>query len=125
MGRAGLLEDAVEPGPCPMSTPPPRHLPAPPRHLTRSRWPWRLLLVAFGLTTGVLAALVASATLLPQPAPPSRAPALALPTVPTEPTPRLASTPSTGPRAPTTPPTRSTTPPDTGSRAVSGPTRAA
>jgi hypothetical protein len=33
----------------PMSTPPPRHLPSPPRHLTRSRWPWRLMLVAFGL----------------------------------------------------------------------------
>jgi hypothetical protein len=28
-------------------------------------WPWRLRLVAFGLTTAVLAALVASATLLP------------------------------------------------------------
>ena len=86
----------------PMSTPPPRHLPSPPRHLTRSRWPWRLMLVAFGLTTGVLAALVASATLLPQPAPPSWAPALALPT---EPAPRPALTPTTAPRAPTSAPT--------------------
>src|SRR5215212_4236116 len=75
-----------------MSTPPPRHLTSPPRHLTRSRWPWRLGLVAFGLTTGVLAALVASATLLPQPSPPRRAPALALPTVPAERAPRSVST---------------------------------
>jgi hypothetical protein len=96
----------------PMSTPPPRHLPSPPRHLTSSRWPWRLLLVAFGLTTGVLAALVASATLLPQPAPPSRAPALALsPAVPTEPALRP---------APTTAPSRTTTTPDTGPRASVG-----
>src|SRR5215203_177484 len=105
-----------------MSTPPPRHLPSPPRHLTRSRWPWRLLLVAFGLTTGVLAALVASATLLPQPAPPSWAPALALPT---EPAPRPALTPTTAPRAPTSEPTLSTTTSATGPRAVSRPTSAA
>jgi len=39
------------------------------------------MLVAFGLATSVLAALVASATLLPQPSLPSRAPALALPTL--------------------------------------------
>ena len=40
-----------------------------PRHLARPRRPWRLLLFVFGLTTAVLAALVASATLLPQPEP--------------------------------------------------------
>jgi hypothetical protein len=97
----------------PMSTPPPRHL-------TRSRWPWRLGLVAFGLTTAVLAALVASATLLPQPSPPRRAPALALPTVPTEPAPRPAPTPTTAPRAPTTAPTLSTPPQTPGA----GPQRA-
>src|SRR4029453_19277785 len=101
----------------PMSPPPPRHLPSPPRHLTRSRWPWRLLLVAFGLTTGVLAALVASATLLPQPAPPGRAPALALPPPPTDPTPRPALTPTTSPRAPTSAPTLSTPTSATGPRA--------
>ena len=56
-----------------------------PRHLARARRPWRLLLVAFGFTTAVLAALVASATLLPQPEPPRRAPGVALPTVTTEP----------------------------------------
>src|SRR5215217_9067420 len=107
-----------------MSTPPPRHLPSPPRHLTRSRWPWRLMLVAFGLTTCVLAALVASATLLPQPSPPRRAPALALPTVPTEPAPRPASPPTTGPRAPTTAPTLSTATPDTGPTNAAGPVSA-
>src|SRR5215218_7016443 len=65
----------VEPGQCTMSIPPPRYLATPPpRHQTASRWPWRLGLVAFGLTTGVLAALVASATLVPQPPPPQRAP---------------------------------------------------
>src|SRR5512132_486248 len=46
-----------------MPTPPPRHLATP-------RRPWRLLLFVFGLTTALLAALVASATLLPQPEPP-------------------------------------------------------
>jgi hypothetical protein len=56
-----------------------------PRHLARARRPWRLLLVAFGFTAAVLAALVASATLLPQPEPPRRAPGVALPTVTTEP----------------------------------------
>src|SRR5215216_5253231 len=56
-----------------------------PRHLARARRPWRLLLVAFGFTTAVLAALVASATLLPQPERPRRAPGVALPTVTTEP----------------------------------------
>jgi hypothetical protein len=34
----------------------PRHLPARPRHLPAARWPWRLGLVALGLTTAVLAA---------------------------------------------------------------------
>src|SRR5512133_2802328 len=100
-----------------MSTSPPRHLRPPPRHLPRSRWPWRLMLVAFGLTTSVLAALVASATLLPQPSPPNRAPTLALsPAVPTEPAPRP---------APTTAPSRTTTTPDTGPRALGGPTTTA
>src|SRR5919106_4459020 len=101
-----------------MQTPPPRHLPTSrPRHLTRSRprhlpasrWPWRLLLVAFGLTTAVLAALVASATLLPQPEPPRRAPGVALPTITTEPAPTSTSTsftattqkPTTAPSSPT------------------------
>src|SRR5215218_5564413 len=65
------------------------HMPTPrPRHLARPRRPWRLLLVAFGLTTAVLAALVASATLLPQPEPPRRAPGVALPTITVEPHPR-------------------------------------
>ena len=49
----------------------------PPRHLARPRRPWRLLLFVFGLTTAVLAALVASATLLPQPEPLRRAPGVA------------------------------------------------
>src|SRR5829696_7874653 len=88
-------------------TPPPRHLTSPPRHLPRSRWPWRLGLVAFGLTTGVLAALVTSATLLPQPSPPRRAPALALPTVPAERAPRSVSTPPPAcGRRPPCPPSR-------------------
>src|ERR687896_1285193 len=37
-----------------------------PRHLAEHRLPWRLLLVAFGLTFAVLAALVASAALVPE-----------------------------------------------------------
>src|SRR5215211_8024700 len=58
-----------------MSTSRPRQLMSPgPRHLAMSRWPWRLGLVAFGLTTAVLAALVTSATLSPQPSPPRRVP---------------------------------------------------
>jgi hypothetical protein len=60
-----------------------------PRHLPTARWPWRLGLVTFGLTTAVLAALTASATLIPQPPPPRRTPALALPTVLAKPTPSL------------------------------------
>src|SRR5215216_1553413 len=95
---------------------------ATPRYLTTPRWPWRLMLVAFGLTTGVLAALVASATLLPQPSPPRRAPALALPTVPTEPAPRPTPTPTTAPQASTTAPTLSSPTPDTGPPVLSGPT---
>src|SRR4029453_15885516 len=55
----------------------------PPRHLARPRRPWRLLLFIFGLTTAILAALVASATLLPQTQPPRPAPWVALPTSPT------------------------------------------
>jgi hypothetical protein len=46
-----------------------------PRHLAEHRLPWRLLLVAFGLTFAVLAAMVASAALVPQqPLAPSAAP---------------------------------------------------
>jgi hypothetical protein len=41
---------------------PPRN----PRHLAEHRLPWRLMLVAFGLTFAVLAALVASAALVPK-----------------------------------------------------------
>jgi hypothetical protein len=93
----------------------------PPRHLARPRRPWRLLLFVFGLTTAVLAALVASATLLPQPEPARRAPGGALPTVPSKPAPTSASTTTTAPREPTTtpPPSTSTYP---GRRAVSRPT---
>src|SRR6266545_4449640 len=92
-----------------MSTSRPRHLRSPgPRHLAMSRWPWRLGLVAFGLTTVVLAALVTSATLSPQPPPPRRAPTLVLPAVQAEPATRSASTPTTGPRESTTAPTLST-----------------
>ena len=36
-----------------------------PRHLAEHRLPWRLMLVAFGLTFAVLAAMVASAALVP------------------------------------------------------------
>jgi hypothetical protein len=43
-----------------------------PRHLQPPRQPWRLTLFAFGLTASVLAALVASAALVPHdPAPPT------------------------------------------------------
>jgi cytoskeletal protein RodZ len=93
----------------------------PPRHLARPRRPWRLLLFVFGLTTAALAALVASATLLPQPEPPRRAPGVALPTVPTKPAPASASTTTTAPREPTTTPPPSTIP-NPGRRAVSRPT---
>src|SRR5215218_8232099 len=87
----------------------PRHLPrARPRHLPTSRWPWRLLLVAVGLTSGVLAALVASAILPPQSSPLRRIPAFALATVPTPPAPKSVSTAPAGPWAPTTTPSRST-----------------
>ena len=54
----------------------------PPRHLARPRRPWRLLLFVFGLTTATLAALVASAPLLPPPQPPPPAPRGALPPPP-------------------------------------------
>jgi hypothetical protein len=121
VGRVGLGKD-LEPGRCTMPTPPPRHLASRPRHLPASRWPWRLGLVAFGLTTAVLAALVASATLLPQP--PRGAPGLALPSVPAEPAPRPAPTPPTGPRAPTTVPTRPAPTPAAVPRAVSRATSA-
>src|SRR5215211_1591087 len=115
---------AVEPGPCTMPTPPPRHLPTSrprslptsrPRHLPRSRprhltsrWPWRLGLLALGLTTGVLAALVASAILLsPQPPLARRTPVLGLLTVPAEPAARSVATP---------PPVRGSRPPRPPSR---------
>jgi hypothetical protein len=90
-----------------------------------SRWPWRLGLVAFGLTTAVLAALVTSATLSPQPSRPRRVPTLVLPAVQAEPATRSESTPTTGPREPTTAPTLSTRSipiPDTVPLAVSRPT---
>src|SRR5512132_1900869 len=89
-----------------MPTPPPRHLARPPR----PRRPWRLLLFVFGLTTAILAALVASATLLPQPQPPPRAPGVALPPSPTRPAPTAAPTPTPGDREPPTAPAPSTTP---------------
>src|SRR3712207_5175373 len=48
-----------------------------PRHLAEHRLPWRLMLVAFGLTFAVLAALVASAALVPEePLVPSAVPTL-------------------------------------------------
>ena len=37
-----------------------------PRHLAEQRLPWRLMLVAFGLTFAVLAAMVASAAFVPE-----------------------------------------------------------
>src|SRR5215218_11365967 len=113
-------QQEVEPGPCPMSTPAPRHLrTSRPRHLPTSRWPWRLLLVAVGLTTGVLTALVASAILPPQSSPLRRIPAFALATVPTPPAPKSVSTAPTGPRAPTTAPSRSTPTAATGPEVLS------
>src|SRR5436305_1950432 len=84
--------------------------------------PWRLGLVAFGLTTAVLAALATSATRSPQPPPPRRAPTLVLPAVQAEPATRSASTPTTGPRESTTAPTLSSPTPATVPLAVSRPT---
>jgi hypothetical protein len=49
-----------------------------PRHLARHRLPYRLMLVAFGLTFAMLAAVVASAALVPK-APPAPTVAGALP----------------------------------------------
>src|SRR5215218_4954103 len=93
-----------------------------PRHLARARRPWRLLLVAFGFTTAVLAALVASATLLPQPEPPRRAPGVALPTVTTEPARTSTSTSfTTTQEQPTTAPPPPTSSPDIRPSAVSRP----
>ena len=66
-----------------------------PRHLQPPRQPWRLMLFAFGLTASVLAALVASAALVPHdPAPPtpSRPPGGTPATVPAESTPTSAVT---------------------------------
>src|SRR5215218_7007882 len=101
------------------------HMPTPrPRHLARPRRPWRLLLAAFGFTTAVLAALVASATLLPQPEPPRRAPGVALPTVTTEParpSTSFTTTTTTTTREPATAPSPPTSSPDTTPSAVSRP----
>ena len=97
----------------------------PPRHLARPRRPWRLLLFVFGLTTAVLAALVASATLPPQPEPTRRAPGVALPTSPIKPAPTsVSSTTTTAHRETPTAPSASTTA-NPGRRAVSGPTTTA
>ena len=97
----------------------------PPRHLEPLRLPWRLMLVAFGLTASVLAALVASAALVPHdPAPPTpgRPPGgVALSTFPAQPAPTSASTTTTRPREPSTSRTPSTTTPDTARVAASGP----
>jgi hypothetical protein len=92
-----------------------------PRHLARARRPWRLLLVAFGFTTAVLAALVASATLLPQPEPPRRAPGVALPTVTTEPARISTSTSFTTTTEPATAPSPPPSSPDTTPSATSRP----
>ena len=82
--------------------------------------------MALGLTSAVVAAVVASATLLPLPqsSPLRQVPALALPTVPAEPTAGSVSTPTTGPRTPTTAPSRSTPTLDSGLQAVSRATSA-
>jgi hypothetical protein len=97
----------------------------PPRHLEPLRLPWRLMLVAFGLTASVLAALVASAGLVPHdPAPstPGRPPGGgALSTFPAEPTPTSAATATTRPAEPRTSRTSSTSTPDTARVAASGP----
>lgn len=81
--------------------------------------------MAFGLTSGVLAAVVASATLLsPQPPLTRRAPVLGLLTVPAEPAARSVA-PTTGPWEPTTAPTVSTLTSETEPRrAVRTPTSA-
>jgi hypothetical protein len=92
-----------------------------PRHLARARRPWRLLLVAFGFTAAVLAALVASATLLPQPEPPRRAPGVALPTVTTGPARTSASFTTTTIQEPATAPSPPTSSPDTTPSAASRP----
>ena len=97
----------------------------PPRHLEPLRLPWRLMLVAFGLTASVLAALVASAALVPHdPASPTpgRPPGgVALSTFPAEPTPTSASTTTARPREPSTSLAPSTSSPDTARVAASGP----
>src|SRR5215203_5559442 len=98
------------------------HMPTPPpRHLARPQWPWRLLLVAFGLSTAVLAALVASATLLPQPEPPRRAPGVALPTTTAELAPTSTSLTTGTTTEPTTAPSPPTGSPDTNPSAASRP----
>jgi hypothetical protein len=97
----------------------------PPRHLQPPRQPWRLTLFAFGLTASVLAALVASAALVPHDPPsptPGRPPGGALSTFPVEPAPTAVSTTTTRPRRPSTSRALSTTNPATAPRAASGPT---
>src|SRR5215211_5620581 len=121
---------------CPVATPPPgaafirkkqsnrddAHADTTPRHLARPRRPWRLLLVAFGLTTAVLAALVASATLLPPQAPlPQPAPGGALPTVTTQPAPTSTLTSTTTIQESNTVPSPSSSSPDTKPSAASRP----
>jgi hypothetical protein len=65
-----------------------------PRHLAEHRLPWRLMLVAFGLTFAVLAALVASAAFVPEgplvPSPVSAIPGDTMAPVPTDPAPSVA-----------------------------------
>jgi hypothetical protein len=81
-----------------------------PRHLAEHRLPWRLMLVAFGLTFAVLAAMVASAALVPEePAFPSAVAPLPTDTtssfIPADPPPSVApSSASTEPSSSTTEP---------------------
>jgi cytoskeletal protein RodZ len=98
----------------------------PPRHLKPPRQPWRLTLFAFGLTASVLAALVASAALVPHdPAPPTptRPPGGTPSTVPAESAPTSASTTTTRSRQPSTSPTPSPTKPATALLAQPAPSR--
>jgi hypothetical protein len=68
----------------------------PPRHLAEHRLPLRLMLVAFGLTFAVLAAMVASAALVPE-TPPAPTVVGALPTETTGPTATTVPAPSVAP----------------------------
>ncbi|HKO83126.1 MAG TPA: hypothetical protein VJ140_00910, partial [Actinomycetota bacterium] len=82
-----------------------------------------MLLFAFGLTTAVLAAVVASANLAPhQPTPPQQqAPGGALPTLPAKPAPTHASTTTTAPGEPTTSPAPPITTPESAPLAAGRP----